>query len=154
MDPGVFALIFAGPVTNLIYNVGVCYNYGNRQIPTCSMYTNKIIHVCIVFPCVGLCFLVLLRHVFHICHTELFNLFCNTCALCYNTWNIFGAYPVSLVPFPYWVLIYNWRDTNTSTVNWYRGLYVPISMLYGFCTFMWFIKAWYNAFIVVSWKHT
>ena len=93
----------AGPVTNLMSSVGVCYN-DNRQIPTCSMYTNIMIHVCIVCPCVWLCFLVLLIHMFHTCHI-VFNLYCNTSALCYNTW--FGTCPVSLVPFPYWVLIYN-----------------------------------------------
>ena len=87
-------------------------------------------HVCIVFPRVGLCFLVLLRHIFHTWHIELFNLFCNTCALCYNSRTIFGTCPVSLVPFPYWLLIYNWRDTNTSTVNWYRGLYVQIYIVW------------------------
>ena len=86
--------------------------------------------MCIAFPCVGLCFLVLLRNIFHTCHIELYNLFCNTCALCYNSWTIFGTCPVSLVLFPYWVLIYNWRDTNTSTVNWYRGLYVPIYIVW------------------------
>ena len=111
-----------GPVINLMSSVGVCYN-GNRQIPTCSMYTSKIIHVCIVCPCVGLHFLVLLTDVFHTCHIELFNLYCNTCALCYNTW--FGTCPVSMVPFPYWVLLYNRRDAKT-----YRGLYLPIYIVW------------------------
>ena len=83
---------------------------------------------------------------------ELFNLYCNICALCYNTWNIFGTCPVSLVPFPYWVLIYNYRDVNMSTVNWYRGLYMPIYII-------WFLYAQvrYQGLVWCShygsWKH-
>ena len=50
------------------------------------------------------------------------------CALCYNTQNIIGAHPVSVVPFLCLVFsdVYNWNDTMTSIVNWHIGMHSSV----------------------------
>ena len=55
------------------------------------------------------------------------------CGLCYNIWKTSGFYPVSLVSFSCLAFAYNWSDTKTSTVNWYRVCHVPIYIVWFLC---------------------
>ena len=50
----------------------------------------------------------------------------NIYALCYNTRKTLATCPVTLVPFLYFLFVYNCSYANTPTVNWYRSLYIPI----------------------------
>ena len=62
----------------------------------------------------------------------------NTCSLCNNTWKIFSACPIILVSFLCLVLIYNWNDAKTSTVNWYSSLSKQFYILWLLCVYVFY----------------
>ena len=83
-------------------------------------------------------------------HFVMCTLCCYTCSLYYNSYmKDFDPCPVSLRPFLCLVFIYNWSDTRTCTVNWYRGsLHINLFSMVSVCS-RFLVKAWYSASIVL-----